>query len=48
MARKLRLEFSGACHHVINRGDYRHSLFDTDGAAASFERCLVEAGAKFR
>lgn len=48
MARKLRLEFSGACYHVINRGNYRRNLFDTGGAAASFERCLLEAGAKFR
>ena len=48
MARKLRLEFSGACYHVINRGNYRRSVFATEGAAASFETCLVEAGAKFR
>jgi putative transposase len=48
MARKLRLEFSGACYHVINRGNYRRNLFDTGGAAASFERCLMEAGVKFR
>lgn len=48
MARKLRLEFSGACYHVINRGNYRRNLFDAGGAAASFELCLLEAGAKFR
>jgi len=27
MARKLHLEFSGACYHVINRGDYRENVF---------------------
>jgi putative transposase len=48
VARKLRLEFSGACYHVINRGNYRRNLFETEGAAACFETCLVEAGAKFR
>jgi putative transposase len=48
MARKLRLEFSGACYHVINRGNYRRSLFDSEGAAGSFEACLFEAAMKFR
>jgi putative transposase len=36
------------CYHVINRGNYRRNLFHTVGAAASFKRCLMEAGAKFR
>jgi len=27
MARKLRLEFPGACYHVINRGNYRTDIF---------------------
>jgi hypothetical protein len=26
MARKLRLEFPGACYHVINRGNYSRNL----------------------
>ena len=26
MARELRLEFPGACYHVINRGNYRHHV----------------------
>lgn len=43
MPRKLRLEFSGACYHVINRGNYRRDLFTTDGAARSFYGCLDEA-----
>lgn len=43
MSRKLRLEFSGACYHVSNRGNYRRDLFTTDGAAGSFYGCLDEA-----
>ena len=37
MARKLRLEFPGACYHVINRGNYRADIFRTEGAKATFE-----------
>lgn len=47
MARKLRLEFAGACYHVINRGNYRRDLFAPKGAAESFERCLLEAAERF-
>ena len=46
MARKLRLEFPGACYHVINRGNYRADLFKTEGAKAAFEACVFEACAK--
>ena len=46
MARKLRLEYENAIYHVINRGNYRHDVFGTAGAAAAFERCLFEAGGK--
>lgn len=46
MARKLRLEFPGACYHVINRGNYRSDIFRTEGAKKAFERCLFEACAK--
>lgn len=46
MARKLRLEFPGACYHVINRGNYRTDIFKTEGARAAFEACLFEACAK--
>ena len=46
MARKLRLEFPGACYHVINRGNYRAEIFKTEGAKAAFERCLFEACTK--
>lgn len=47
MARKLRLEFPGACYHVINRGNYRRDVFAPKGAADAFERCLGEAAARF-
>ncbi|MBI4622932.1 MAG: transposase, partial [Verrucomicrobia bacterium] len=47
MARKLRMEFAGACYHVINRGNYRFDLFASSGAARSFQRCLFEACGRF-
>lgn len=47
MARKLRLEYAGACYHVINRGNYRRNLFAEEGAAESFEQCLFEAAGRF-
>jgi putative transposase len=43
MARKLRLEFPGAIYHVINRGNYRADIFQSEGAKAAFEACLFEA-----
>jgi hypothetical protein len=43
MARKLRLEYPGACYHVINRGNYRGAVFKTKGARLAFEVCLLEA-----
>lgn len=46
MARKLRLEFPGACYHVINRGNYRADIFQTGKAKAAFEACLFEACVK--
>ena len=47
MARKLRLEYAGACYHVINRGNYRRDLFAAKGAAESFQQCLFEACQRF-
>jgi len=41
--RKLRLEFPGACYHVINRGNYRRDIFATNEAKDAFERCLFVA-----
>ena len=43
MARKLRIEYAGACYHVINRGNYRSWIFETEGAKESFLKCLGEA-----
>ncbi len=43
MPRKLRLEFPGACYHVINRGNYRADIFASEGARLAFEACLFEA-----
>lgn len=47
MARKVRVEFAGACYHVINRGNYRRDLFAANGAAESFQQCLFEAAQRF-
>lgn len=47
MSRQLRLEFAGACYHVINRGNYRRDLFTGKGAAESFQRCLFETAQRF-
>ena len=48
MARKVRVEFGGACYHVINRSNYGRAIFGKRGAAAAFERCLNEACLRFR
>jgi REP element-mobilizing transposase RayT len=42
MARKLRLEFPGACYHVINRGNYRFDIFRSDATKSAFEALLFE------
>jgi len=47
MARPLRVEYVGACYHVINRGNYRRNLFEGGGAAEAFERTLGEAAVRF-
>jgi putative transposase len=46
MARKLRIEFSGARYHVINRGNYRDHVFASLGAKDAFLKCLGEAAVK--
>jgi putative transposase len=43
MARKLRYEEEGGLYHVINRGNYRHPVFGSVGAAQAFEKALWEA-----
>lgn len=47
MSRSARLEYAGACYHVINRGNYRRDLFGGQGAAAAFERVLDETCTRF-
>jgi REP element-mobilizing transposase RayT len=47
MARPLRIEYAGACYHVINRGNYRRNLFSSGGAAEAFEKTLGEAATRF-
>ena len=47
MPRTFRYEFPDACYHVINRGNYRRSLFDGAGASDAFERTLAEAAERF-
>ena len=47
MPRPWRVEYSGACYHVINRGNYKRRLFLGKGAAAAFERVLDEAAVRF-
>ena len=43
MARKIRVEYAGAFYHVINRGNYRSWIFETEGTRKSFLKCLTEA-----
>ena len=47
MARKLRVEYAGACYHVINRGNYQSRIFLRKGAAESFEKALFQACERF-
>ncbi len=47
MPRPWRIEFAGACYHVINRGNYRRNLFNGEGAAAAFVRTLGEAAGRY-
>jgi REP element-mobilizing transposase RayT len=47
MPRPWRIEYAGACYHVINRGNYRRNLFTGKGSAEAFERTLGEAAARF-
>lgn len=47
MPRPLRVEFSGGCYHVINRGNYRRRIFQAKGAAEAFERTLGEAASRY-
>ncbi len=48
MARKLRVEYSGAIYHVISRGDRREPIFKDDQDRQSFLTTLGQACAKSR
>lgn len=41
------MESNGGLYHVINRGNYRAFIFETDGAKDSFVKTLFEACDKF-
>ena len=47
MARLPRIEYPGAIHHVINRGNYRGDVFGTAGAAQVFVRTLEQAAERY-
>lgn len=47
MPRRPRVESSGGLYHVINRGNYRSYIFDTDVARFSFAKALDEACVRF-
>ena len=42
MPRKTRVESSDGLYHIINRGNYRSDIFETDASKASFEKTLFE------
>ena len=48
MARKLRVEYSGAIYHVMNRGDRREAIFRDDKDREVFLSTLAEACEKTR
>ncbi|MFC1761593.1 transposase [Planctomycetota bacterium] len=42
MPRSLRIEYPGAVYHVLNRGNYRHAIFDGDDRKLAFEEMLSQ------
>jgi len=48
MPRKNRIETADGLYHIINRGNYRSFIFETDGAKEAFETVLWEACERFR
>jgi hypothetical protein len=46
VARKLRLEYRGAVYHVLNRGDRREPIFQTDRDRALFFDTLAQTSRK--
>ena len=47
MPRQPRVESNEGLYHVINRGNYRSHIFETDGARESFRRVIFEACERF-
>jgi len=47
MPRKNRIVCSDGLYHVINRGNYRALIFETNGAKVAYETCLFEACERF-
>ncbi len=48
MARQLRIEFPGACYHVMNRGNDRQFIFDCEEDYKLFMDKLVEFSENYR
>jgi hypothetical protein len=46
MARKLRVEYCGAMYHVLNRGDRREPIFQTERDRTLFLDTLAETSRK--
>lgn len=46
MARKLRFESQGGLYHVLNRGNFRSWIFESEGAKRSFETALQQTCAR--
>lgn len=42
VARRVRVQYCNALYHVINRGNYRRSVFGTVGAEPVFEKANGE------
>ena len=43
MARPLRIQYPGACYHVMNRGNRREDIFVTDTDRSRFVDALVDS-----
>ncbi|MSU51696.1 MAG: hypothetical protein EXS37_21835 [Opitutus sp.] len=48
MARRIRIQFRGAPHQIINRGKCRQDVFASEAAWQAIIRMLDEAAAQFR
>ncbi|MDA1065585.1 MAG: transposase [Verrucomicrobia bacterium] len=47
MVRKFRVESNTGLYHVLNRGNYRSDIFESEGAKVSFVKTLFEACERF-